>query len=51
MKDCLSRLVPFGHVFGPLLFFFSHQFHALLKSLCKKTTKTSHNKIVLQIQQ
>jgi hypothetical protein len=39
----MSRLVPFGHVFGPLLSSFSHQVHALLKSLCKKTTKTSNN--------
>jgi hypothetical protein len=35
----VSRLVPFGHVFGPLLSSFSHQVHALLKSLCKKTHK------------
>jgi hypothetical protein len=35
----LSRLVPFGHVFGPLLSFLSHQVHASLKSLCKKQQK------------
>jgi hypothetical protein len=39
---------PFWPCFWPSSFFFSHQVHALLKSLCKKTTKTSHNKIVLQ---
>jgi hypothetical protein len=42
---------PFWPCFWPSSFFFSHQVHASLKSLCKKTTKTSHNKIVLQIQQ
>jgi hypothetical protein len=46
-----ARLVPFGHVFGPLLSSFSHQVHASLKSLCKKTSKTSNNQIVLQIQE
>jgi chromosome segregation ATPase len=39
LERVVSRLVPFGHVFGPLLSSFSHQVHALLKSLCKKTTK------------
>jgi hypothetical protein len=42
---------PFWPCFWPSSFLFLHQVHALLKSLCKKTTKTSHNKIVLRIQQ
>jgi hypothetical protein len=33
---------PFWPCFWPSSFFFSHQVHALLKSLCKKTTKTSY---------
>jgi hypothetical protein len=47
----VSRLVPFGHVFGPLLSSFRTKFTRYSKSLCKKTTKTSNNEIVLQIQQ
>jgi hypothetical protein len=30
---------PFWPCYWPSSFFFSHQVHALLKSLCKKTTK------------
>jgi hypothetical protein len=47
------RLVPFGHVFGPLLSSFSHQVHALLKVTLQETTKTSykHNSSLVQILQ
>jgi hypothetical protein len=51
MEEALSRLVPFGHVFGPLLSSFRTKFTRYSKSLCKKTTKTSYKQIVLQIQQ
>jgi hypothetical protein len=34
---------PFWPCFWPSTFSFSHQVHALLKSLCKKTTKISNN--------
>jgi hypothetical protein len=37
----MSRLVPFGHVFGPLLSSFRTKFTRYSKSHCKKTTKTS----------
>jgi hypothetical protein len=50
-EEEVSRLVPFGHVFGPLLSSFRTKFTRYSKSLCKKTTKTSYkNKIVLRIQ-
>ena len=39
----VSRLVPFGHVFGPLLSPFRTKFTRYSKSLCKKHTKTSYN--------
>ena len=42
-RAMLSRLVPFGHVFGLLLSSFRSKFTRYSKSLCKKTTKTSYN--------
>jgi hypothetical protein len=47
----LSRLVPFGHVFGPLLSSFRTKFTRYSSHPARKPTKTSHNKIVLRIQQ
>jgi hypothetical protein len=46
VNSLMSRLVPFGHVFGPLLSSFSHQVHALLKVTLQENTKTSHKAIV-----
>jgi hypothetical protein len=49
--DLPVTISPFWPCFWPSSFLFSHQVHALLKSLCKKTTKTIYNKMVLRIQQ